>query len=309
MRINYQRLPSGGMVELKVGLINLLFYQLRLYVRLEKMIVFELVDHFINLDKSLSAEGFQLTAVAKILTHPSGITESKNVIDDLVNLLSFATGTYVSPAYLDVYRIDGTRIYSEIQPVRTHKYRDTPLIDCRFNTSDLVRFLEKSYPSYRNLVGKLKLNVALDNCNMSELSPTLDIRFIVTFIGLESLLQRLQNHLPYKAQRHRFVRALLINLHLAKKESLVLSRLRRALAYYNLTDRAGVSKDIQSGGRPNYEQIRNRLVHSGTWPKNVEPLQSYVSLLNLYERLLLAILDYRDYFIDKSMDYKRRIVD
>src|SRR5208282_2414151 len=187
MRINYQRLPSGGMVELKVGLINL--------------------------DKSLSAEGFQLTAVAKILTHPSGITESKNVIDDLVNLLSFATGTYVSPAYLDVYRIDGTRIYSEIQPVRTHKYRDTPLIDCRFNTSDLVRFLEKSYPSYRNLVGKLKLNVALDNCNMSELSPTLDIRFIVTFIGLESLLQRLQNHLPYKAQRHRFVRALLINLH------------------------------------------------------------------------------------------------
>lgn len=310
MRINYLGLPSTGIVELRFGLINFLFWGPPLNVRLGNMIVFEPAGSYQDLEDSLSAEGFQLTAVAKILTHPSRIAHMRRTVMDAVMLLSFATGTYVSVAYMDAYLIDGRIASSHIWPVRVHDYHDgEPLIDNYLNSADLVRFLEMSFEPYQNLVGKLKLGFALEHCVMAKSAPIVDIGFITAFVGLESLLQRLQNQLPRETRRGGWRKIVARHLRLGRRESLVLSRLRNALTYYNLSDNAGVSQDIREDGMPNYEKIRNRLVHSGIFPKNVDPVCAYVSLIDVYQRLLLAILNYREYYIDRSRDFERRMLD
>jgi hypothetical protein len=313
MTIIYQGLSSNEAVELRFGLINFFFYGPQLNVRLTRLtttMVFEHTSSLQQLEDTLSAEGFQLSVIARVLIPKSRITQARKAASNIAMLLSFATGTYVSVAYMDTYLTNGGIASSQVWPVRVHRYDDSePLIDNRLYSSDLQVFLERSLEPYQNLMGRLKLGFALDHCIMAKIAPVVDIGFITAFVGLESLLERLQNQLPLGTKRRGWRKIVARIFRHGRNEFVVLSRLSSALKYYNLSDHGEVSQCVRGDSMPNYETVRNRLVHSGRFPKNVDPVSSYVSLIDVYQRLLLAILNYRGHYIDRSRDFERHMME
>jgi hypothetical protein len=225
---------------------------------------------------------------------------------DVALLISFATGAYVSVAYTDVL-LNNMVISSVIHNAKFLEYNDhVPVIDLRSGSRQLQFFLTGSFQNYQALQKRLRLDLALEYCVLAKSVFYLDIKFMTTFMALESLLMRLQSELPREKPRYGTlliakVRRAVFLLIRRKRRSLVLARLRKALQHYGLSDLQGVSVDSPPDGTPNYAKIRNWLVHGGTFPKNVDPLRVTYSLLDTYQRLLLAILNYRGIYIDCSV--------
>jgi hypothetical protein len=233
---------------------------------------------------------------------------------DVALLISFAAGTYVSVAYMDVF-LDDIVISSVIYNAKFLEYNDNvPVIDLEFGSGQLQIFLAGSFQHYQDLKKRLRLDLALEYCVLVKSVAYLDIKFVTTFIALESLLTRLRNHFPRRKPRYgRLMLAkaerVLFFFRRRRHRSVVLARLQRALKNYGLNDLRGVSIDSPPDGTPNYAQIRNRLVHGGTFPKNIDPLRVTYSLLDAYQRLLLAILNYRGMYVDCSVQpFVNRVV-
>ena len=306
LRIISQSVPKSGVVTLKFGLINFLLpYSMHPKI-MNDIFTFDPLENYWTLRDRLSAGEPQLATEVTILTPPSRITSFELAMTDVALLISFATGTYVSVAYVDVF-LDDILISSVIYNAKLLEYNDSvPVINLRFGSGQLQIFLAGSFQHYQALKKRLRLDLALEYCVLAKTAYYLDIKFVTTFIALESLLMRLQNEFPRQEIRHgrllvsKIERALFF-FRRRKQQSIVLARLRRALQYYGLSDHRGISVDSPPDGTPNYARIRNWLVHGGTFPKNIDPLRSTYSLLDMYQRLLLAILNYRGNYLDCSV--------
>jgi hypothetical protein len=53
-------------------------------------------------------------------------------------------------------------------------------------------------------------------------------------------------------------------------------------------------------------KIRNKLVHEGRFPSNVDPVGEYTRFVNFIDRILLLILGYRGkYYLNRLNNYSR----
>ena len=306
LRIISQSVPKAGVVTLKFGLINFLLpYSMHPRI-LDDIFTFDPLEDYRTLRQRLSAGEPQVTTEVTISTPPSRITSLEHAMRDVALLISFATGTYVSIAYADVL-LNNTTISTVIHGPNYLEYDgNVPVIDMKSGSGQLQLFLTGSIQHFQALKSKLRLDLALEYCVLAKSVSYLDIKFVTTFIALESLLTRLQNQFPKQKPRHgRFMLAkverALFFFRRRKHQSVVLARLRNALQDYGLNDLRGVSIDSPQDGTPNYAKIRNWLVHGGTFPKNIDPLRVTYSLLDTYQRLLLAILNYRGVYVDCSV--------
>jgi hypothetical protein len=306
LRIISQSVPKAGVVTLKFGLINFLLpYSMHPKI-LGDIFAFDPLEDYWILRQRLSAGEPQVTTEVTISTPPSRITSLEHAMRDVALLISFATGTYVSIAYADVL-LNNTTISTVIHGPNYLEYNgNMPVIDMKSGSGQLQLFLTGSFQHFQALKRKLRLDLALEYCVLAKSVSYLDIKFVTTFIALESLLIRLQNQFPKQKLRHgRFmlvkVEHALFFFRRGKHQSVVLARLRNALRDYGLNDLRGVSIDSPPDGTPNYAEIRNRLVHGGTFPKNIDRLRVTYSLLDTYQRLLLAILNYRSLYVDCSV--------
>jgi hypothetical protein len=247
-----------------------------------------LIGTYRAIDDGLSISGAkQLTAEAFVECKPNEIREVKQTMQDVALLLSFATGTWISIVYTDIFHQDKL-LMSELWSIKVYAYRDDPLLD-QLSPEDLGQFIERGIGPLQSLRNKLKLGFALEYCVMAKSCPNAQIMFIVDFVGMEALLERLQNHIPHQKPRT------LTSPDEAERRFLVLERLQSALQHYRLVDQYGVSN---IAAVPNFEEIRNRLVHSGNFPTGVDPFLKSGLLEDVYQRLLLAILEYDGEYID-----------
>lgn len=316
LKINYQRLSAPYVVELQFGLINFVFLGPRFHARLyqNQIFIFELLGQYSAITRALSSSRAELTSKVRVPCRPLEIKKISERIYDVAMLLSFASGTYVSVAYVDTLS-SGNLISTEVFHTKVYDYYDKePLIDFLIHPADLRSFLVRATTLYTDLRSKLALDFALEYCVLAKsASAFLQIKFITLFIALEALVNRLQNHIPHArgptGWRRSFECLSAFRRRRQMPKLLVLKRLRVALQYYGLKDLAGVAALVPSGGRPNYEAIRNHLVHRGDFPPDTDSVSSMRCLLDTFQRLLLAILDYRDNYIDCSRDFQRRMLD
>ena len=319
LKIEYQRLSPPYVIDLQFGLINCLFSYPTLHPRLYgKLFRFKLVGQYSVISSALATSKAELSATVSVSCIPAEITKMRNRMSDLAILLSFASGTWVSVAYVDTLQ-NGVIVSTVIFSTRVYEYYDKePLIDLRINPADLNTFLTRTAEHYTDLKEKLLLNFALEYCVLAKsASPVAQIKFLTLFVALESLVNRLQNHIPQteKPPRWKSVYECLSSCFYCvrgkrrKPKFLVLKRLRSALDYYRLSDLAGLTDLVPPNGNPNYETIRNDLAHRGDFPSGIDPHSCVVGLIETFQRLLLAILEYRDYYISCLEDYQRRMLD
>jgi hypothetical protein len=312
LRIIRQSVPKGGVVTLKFGLANFLLPNSMHPRILNTIFRFDSLGNYPMLRQTLTSGEPDITAEVTVLAPPLRIRSLEHAMTDVALLISFATGTYVSVAYADIL-LDSVVISSVIHHSRFLQYDGSvPVIDMQTGSGRLQLFLAGSFQHYQSLKKKLRLDLALEYCVLAKSVSYLNVKFVTTFIALESLLTRLQNQLPRQKPRcgkfARVQRALFF-FHKIRNQSLVLTRLQGALQHYSLSDSRGVSVDSPPDGTPNYARIRNWLVHGGMFPKNVNPLRVTYSLLDAYQRLLLAILNYKGIYIDCSVQpFQNRVV-
>jgi hypothetical protein len=317
MRVTYGSIPENAPLKLRFGLANFLFFpsqaeptsngwsarKLPLVLR-EKRFEFILLDDYRTVRDRLSALGArELTTEAFVECFPSEIKTMKQAMWDEALLLSFAAGTWISVLFIDTL-IQGNLVMTEIWSTKTYPYHDEPLLDS-LASDDLRRFVTGGMTPLSSLRDKLQLGFALEYCILSKISPAVQVKFIVIFIAMEALLERLQNHIPH-SKRRLFSWSKLLSVLGGGERSKVLNRLRLALEYYQIEDRFGVSNCAAS---PNFEDIRNRLVHSGDFPRGVDQVLCYRQLQDVYQQLLLAILEYDGEYYDctQSPIVKRRL--
>jgi hypothetical protein len=301
MRIIFHSIPENATVTLRFGLINCFFLPSKAIVTSSgwsarkmplllrgKELEFFLVSDYSTLRHRLSLPGArELTAEALVPCRTEETNLARQALTDATLLISFALGTWVAIAYVDTMLEDKT-FMSEIWPTKVYPYHDEPLLDAR-SPEDLARFLETGVEPLNTFRDKLKLGFALEYCILCKLSPAVQVKFIVIFIAMEALLERLQNLMPQTKKRP------MSQAEGAGRRFLVLERLQMALQYYGVEDRFGVSNKTAS---PNFEEIRNRLAHSGDFPKGVDQVKSLRILEDIYQQLLLAILEYSGEYND-----------
>lgn len=236
------------------------------------------------------------------------IKQFRHAIPDIVSLISFAAGTVVSAAYLDIYS-DKTLTSTEIHSGSVYDFYDgEPLIDFRMNPKSLAWFLEKTFDNYQRYRKSLRLDAALEFCTLSKsAAAVLEFRFLMVFIAMESFLARLKSRSnPGMKSPHRVAPA---SKPTTSPKYVVLRRLKSFLQSQKLTDRDQVSEIKPSSGVSNYEDIRNRLAHSGHFPTDIDPFRCTLSLTDTFQRLLLAFLGYHMDYVDCSNDFKTRHLD
>ncbi len=298
VRLIESQLPRTGIVKISFGLANFIFLG-NLYARIAGSIFrFKLTGKYSALEESLSDSGSGISAIVEVTSPPQRVETLKKTILDVVLLLSLARGTFVEVAFMEI-TVDGTHIQSEMWPFHANDYRDLePLLEWR-TVSNLRSFLQGGIQAYQALRTKLKLDRALRYCVFAKtMDGPLEVKFVTVFIALESVLLRLANEGIVKVKKAH-----------SKKTSLVLRRLRACIRHYKLSDESGVSREAPS---PNFARIRNRIVHTGDFPKASDPVRSwrsYLALMDLYQRLLLTILNYSGQYVDCANGYVLRDLD
>lgn len=300
MRITYQSVPEAGAVELRTGFFNFLFRGAGLHPRLlGRMLTFSLLGNYSGLRDDLLANKTQLTSESRVIIPVVHVERFRHAIPDIASLISFAAGTVVSAAYLDIYS-GKTLASTEIHSGSVYDFYDRePLIDFR-NPKFLGWFLEKTFDNYQRYLKSLRLDVALEFCTLSKsAAAVLEFRFLMVFIAMEIFLSRLNSVMktPHATASQS-----------TSPKYVVLRRLKSFLKSQKLSDHDEVSEIKPSSGVSNYEVIRNRLAHSGHFPTDVDPLRCTLCLTDTFQRLLLAILGYRNDYFDCSNDFKTRRV-
>jgi hypothetical protein len=319
LEIKYQNISAPYVVELQFGLINFLFFGSTLHPRLYgKQFRFNLTDRYSVIQSALSASKAELSAIVSVSCNASEIREMFNRIHDIAILLSFVNGTWVSVAYVDTIW-NRAVVSTQVFAVRVYDYYDKEsLIDVVRQPTDLNAFLTNATGPYTDLRGKLLLNFALEYCILAKsASAVAQIEYLTLFVALESLVNRLQNHIPHakSSSRLKSLFVCLSNCLLCisgkrrKPKFLILKRLRDALDHYELRDYGGVTQLMPSDGSPNYETIRNDLAHRGDFPSEIDSHSCVMNLLDTFQRLLLAILQYRGNYVDCSRDFQTRMID
>ena len=298
VRLIEGRLPQTGIVQIKFGLANFIFLG-NLHARLlGNIFAFKLNGQYSDLRNKLSETGSELCAFAEVTCPPQRIQLIKETIRGVAVLLSLARGTFVAAAFMEIM-VNSKHVQTEIWPFSVNNYRDLePLFEVDI-VSNLRFFLQTGIPAYSSLHGRLDLERALRYCVFAKtMRGPLELEFVTIFLALESLLLRLQTQGIVKVKKAT-----------GKKASLVLRRLRSCLRYYKLRDRLGVSRESPA---PNFAKIRNDIVHTGDFPRRFDPArarQSYLALIDIYQRVLLSVLAYKGQYLDCTNGYQPRKLD
>jgi hypothetical protein len=154
-------------------------------------------------------------------------------------------------------------------PLKTYPYspRKGPIDISLFGAKELKNFLELSYPNFIKYKSKLGLNTVIEYAVTSRIFQPLELAYLLGATTLECL----ESYLP------RFLNKPKI----------------KDWCFRNKTKELCNTFGIKYSSDLGFIKIRNSVVHTGRFPKNVDKVKSYYKLINFIDRILLNILGYK----------------
>jgi len=283
VEIEYQQVSVDQKVEYRIGLSNLVFLGThsiakhagkspsRIDVRIAEQDIFlESSDWYYDLTKRLEdGPGIDVTAHLVTTDLLGNRSLVRQICNDLCVLLSFATCNWISPLYEDCF-LDGQRIVTTLLPAKTFRYNPGErVIDAR-EGNELKEYLETTYPNYIRLKDALGMNIVMEYFVHSRLMNLFEIKYLIAAIGMECL----KSHLP--------------DYFAAKCKTVDVTSFRSSLRE--------LFRDIPmpyQQSELDFIEVRDKIVHTGKFPPNVECVEEYQKLLNLCDRTTLTVLGYR----------------
>ena len=230
-------------------------------------------------------EDILITSMAKINLKNKNIDIIEEM-NKLTYLISYINRTHISPVCFNFYE-NGYLIKSILCPVLTTKFSNKEkLID----TNDIKYFIEKCYPSFLENYQEFSLNIIISIYLESLLSNYVDSSYILLVTALESFLL---SHEDQCIKNGEIINPSSINL--GEKFSLLKNK-DKFRSKLNLK-----SEDYD------FPTIRNKIIHSGKVPKEINSSKGkrkinmaveYNRTLFLLDKIILSLLEYDGVFND-----------
>lgn len=323
--VKYEDFPETEEITLKWGLCNLEFGQRNLdtfrmmketfsvYLSLGR-IEFGKTDTYDYLISKLVKEGG--SAVTCHATHRGYYTNPNHLfrqVNSLCFLLSLATSNWVTPAYCDLFR-DNKLVQTIVFNTKRRSFINSRyLINIR-NIQDLKDYLEIACPKYDELIKELPLNKCIDYIISSLASHTLQDSFIIAYIGLENLCNRIEEFSEKRGNKiepqsirdmKNLLRKLFTKFHKSFSDE-ELDFIAKKVAYKEISIKQA-QKYIFNTFNVNYKnktidslyEIRNSLFHGSDY----EQLPLRIKMNELYDLIsesLLKMLGWKGAYISKQ---------
>lgn len=209
-----------------------------------------------------------ITCEAIVNTTSARLGELEELLEDTATLLSFATGTYISWVYRDVYSSNAL-VESHLNANVTGPFIDGKwVIDVR-NLGDcyLRTFLETTFPVYKNLKTELGLNIVIGYLVIANQVRYPEVELLLNSVAAQCLLSHLSTQPATTENASSFKSGMKA-----------------------LLDHFGV---VYIESELDFILTRNKIVHTGRFPAETVPHEATMKLHNLMDRTILTILGYR----------------
>jgi len=248
-------------------------------------ILFKQIEDYKTISEQLkSTKGILITSEAILEDDYSQIVSKEKMIDDSLTLLSFATGTYITWIYEDIFEGDKL-VETKLLPHKTINYRHRDLVidSDHLGQCDLKNFLEKVYTNYKNLKEKLGLYAVIEYyvCSKS-INNLLEIKYLIAVTSLDCVTSYLSDYFKEKEE----------NVDLSTFKNRLIAILKEFKIDY-------VEAELD------FIKTRDKIVHTGKFPKNKSSLDEYHKLINFIDRIILKILGYTGDYLNIENQYKK----
>lgn len=287
IQIEFDRVRRNQNVTIKYGLTNFIFggcewiernngrYRDKFTVNIEnKDIEFIKIENYRRVFESLKkSKDVRITAEAIATIKYGELENFETIMKSLLQLLSYATGTYVAYLYQDIY-YNSNLVKTILFPSRTHDYhhREYAINTDHLGHCDLKTFLETVFDNYKRLKGELGLNIFIDYCILSKLQSISEIKYLLETVGMECITSYLSAYF----------------------------RRRGATAQHGLNNFKNKIKSLFAEFNINYQdselrfiKLRDKIVHTGRFPPRKNAVEEYRKLMNILDRTILTIIGYR----------------
>ena len=252
-----------------------------------KMTFKQLKDHAGIVSKLEISHDVELTAEEIAVTQFSDLTRLDQLVEESVNLLSYATGTYISWVHRDVYS-SGELVRSSLLshnwgPFIPHNC----VIDARnLEACNLRIFLETTYPAFVSLKSDLGLRVVLEFLVVADQGRYPEVLFLLRSVAAECLLSYLSSYFTKIGK--------------TGDMSSFKNKMKELLKHFNV---------VYDESELDFISTRDKVVHTGRFPAGVAPWEAALKLRNLTDRIVLTILGYKGKpYINCANEYKSELL-
>jgi len=244
-------------------------------------------DHEVTVKALADSRDVAVTAELTTNVSSASLGHIKELIDDATILLSYATGTYISSIYQDIYS-NGQLLKSILYSAKTGPYTHREWVIDANNLADcdLRIFLETCYPAFRTLKSDFGLNIVLEFLVISNQGRYSEVRFLLDSLAAECLLSHLSSYFTKIGK--------------TEDMSSFRSRMKELLNHFGVT---------HQDSELDFILIRDKIVHTGRFPSEVNPSAETTKLRNLLDRTMLMILGYRGkFYLNCRNQYAREVL-
>lgn len=252
-------------------------------------ITFKQLDNYKEISEQLKAKkGILTTSEAISQCVYSEIKSMEALLSNIATLISFAVGTYVTWIYEDIFE-NGKLVETKLLPQHktiNYNHRDFVIDSDHLGHCDLKEFLEKSYKNYKMYKEDLGLYAVLDYYVSSKsIKDLLEIKYLVAVTSLDCLTSYLSDFFDKTGKK----------LDLCTFKNRMIALLEEFSITYNEDEL-------------DFIKTRDKIVHIGRFPKSKSPLNEYLKIINLIDRIVLNILRYSGKYQDIRNHYKKEIL-
>lgn len=225
-----------------------------------------------------------ITCEAIVNTTFARLGELEELLEDTATLLSFATGTYISWVYRDVYSSNAL--------VESHLYANVtgPFIDGKWvidvrNLGDcyMRTFLETTFPVYNNLKTELGLNLVIGYLVIANQVKYPEAEFLLNSVAAQCLLSHLSTQPATTENASSFK-----------------SGMTELLNHFGV---------VHIESELDFILTRNKIVHTGRFPSGTVPHEATMKLHNLMDRTILTVLGYRGkHYLNQANHCEREVL-
>lgn len=332
VEISYYQLEDKP-VSVTVGLLNFVFggcdwttvantkvrNKFSVALGIGKQFTFTHLDDYDETVKRLEREeDIGLTSTITFQTTGVQVSSLEPLVGDSLMLLSLASANFVNWVYEDV-RIDGKLALTRLHRGKIFPYHGfTSVLDCRnIPNCVLKEFVESTIRNYQQFNMKLGLGIAIELYLAALRGDYLNTRYLLLCTVLECLgsyvpayLREEGKELPVGAvssSREKIQR--ILGEHSERVDEAIVADLVKELAYNNPQIKDKIRALLEEFGIPfeeselSYTKIRAKMIHTGEFPKGINPLSETLKLTNLVDRIILTILGYRGIYLDSANGY------
>ena len=197
------------------------------------------------------------------------------MINDILTLVSFSVGNYVTWASKAIFK--GDRLVSKkLSGNRTFDYNYGYSVLFNDRECNLKNFIENAYSNYRVFKEDLGLNAVIRFFVSSKsIREMLEVKYLIALTSLECLTSYLSSYFKKKEKK--------VDLGSFKKRLIALFR-EFSIAY--------------TEDELDFIKTRNTIIHTGKFPVEKSPLEEYHKVINLIDRIILKILGYRGRYVN-----------